>query len=66
MGLDGIVHWIPGLIKDDFNFCTISNKTKTLIEEQTSDYNIMSQDKDNLFDKEVKIISKDGKIYYLP
>lgn len=66
MGFDGIVHWIPGLFKDDFNFCAISEKTKTMIAEQTSNYNVTSRDKDNLFDKDVKIISKDGKIYYLP
>lgn len=66
MGFDGIVHWIPGLFKDDFNFSAISNKTKTLIEEQTSNYNNMVQDKENIFNNDVKIISKDGKIYYLP
>ncbi len=66
MGFDGIVHWIPGLFKDDFNFCAISNKTKKLIEEQTSNYNNMIKDKENIFNNDVKIISKDGKIYYLP
>ena len=66
MGFDGVIHWIPGLFKDDFNFCAISETTKTMIEEQTSDYNVASQAEDNLFDKDVKIISKDGKIYYLP
>ena len=65
-GFDGIVHWIPGLFKDDFNFCAISNKTKKLIEEQTSNYNNMIKDKENIFNNDVKIISKDGKIYYLP
>lgn len=66
MGFDGVIHWIPGLFKDDFNFCAISEKTKIMIKEQTSNYNIASQDKDNLFDQDAKIISKDGKIYYLP
>lgn len=66
MGFDGVIHWIPGLFKDDFNFCAISERTKTMIKEQTSNYNVTSQDKDNLFDKDAKIISKDGKLYYLP
>ena len=66
MGFDGVIHWIPGLFKDDFNFCAISERTKTMIKEQTSNYNVTSQDKDNIFDKDAKIISKDGKLYYLP
>lgn len=66
MGFDGVIHWIPGLFKADFNFCAISERTKTMIKEQTSNYNVTSQDKDNLFDKDAKIISKDGKLYYLP
>lgn len=66
MGFDGVIHWIPGLFKNDFNFCAISERTKTMIKEQTSNYNVTSQDKDNLFDKDAKIISKDGKLYYLP
>lgn len=65
-GLDGAVHWIPGLFKDDFKFCKIPEETKIMIEEQTSNYNFMPRDKDNLFNKDVKIISKDGKVYYLP
>ena len=65
-GLDGAVHWIPGLFKDDFKFCKIPEETKIMIEEQTSNYNLMPRDKDNLFNKDVKIISKDGKVYYLP
>jgi hypothetical protein len=37
-----------------------------MIEEQTSNYNVTSQDNDNLFDKDAKIISKEGRLYYLP
>ena len=66
MWLDDVVHWIPGLFKDDFNFCAILDKTKIMIEEQTSNYNVTSQDNDNLFDKDAKIISKEGRLYYLP
>ena len=54
MGFDGVIHWIPGLFKDDFNFCAISERTKTMIKEQTSNYNVTSQDKDNIFDKDAK------------
>lgn len=66
MGFDGVVHWIPGLFNDDFNFCSISETTKTMIKEQTSNCNVTLDNKDNIFDKDVKIISRDGKVYYLP
>lgn len=66
-GFDGAIHWIPGLFKDDFNFRTISENTKMMIEEQSSEYNLSSKYKnDDIFNKDVKIISKDGKVYYLP
>lgn len=65
-GLDGAVHWIPGLFKEDFNFCTISEKTKNMIEEQISNYKITSLYEEKPFEKDVRLISKDGKMYYLP
>ena len=66
MGFDGVVHWIPGLFNDDFNFCSISETTNTMIKEQTSNCNVASDSKNNIFDKDVKIILKDDKVYYLP
>ena len=30
-GFDGVIHWLPGLIKEDFNFRAISEKTAELI-----------------------------------
>lgn len=65
-GFDGAVHWIPGLFKDDFKFCEISEKTKVMIEEQTSNYKVASIYEEDPFKKNVRIISKDGKMYYLP
>lgn len=66
MGFDGVVHWIPGLFNDDFNFCSISKTTNTMIKEQTSNCNVTLDSKNNIFDKDVKIISRNGKVYYLP
>lgn len=66
MGFDGVVHWIPGLFNDDFNFCSISETTNTMIKEQTSNCNVALDIKNNIFDKDVKIILKDDKVYYLP
>lgn len=66
-GVDGVVHWIPGLFKNDFNFCSISKESITMIEEQSSSYNPIEQyDYREIFNKDVKVISKDGKLYYLP
>lgn len=65
-GIDGVVHWIPGLFNNDFNFSVISDKTKAMIEEQTTNYSSISQKGNKLFNNDVKIISKDGKVYYLP
>ena len=36
-----------------------------MIEEQTSNYNVTSQDNDNLFDKDAKIISKEAVRRYI-
>ncbi len=65
-GVDGVVHWIPGLFNNDFNFSVIPDKTKAMIEEQTANYSSISQKENKLFNNDVKIISKDGKVYYLP
>lgn len=66
-GLDGAIHWIPGLFKDDFNFSTLSEQTKAMIEEQTLNYDLNAKFSiSDSFNKDVKLISKDGKLYYLP
>lgn len=66
-GLDGAIHWIPGLFKDDFNFSTLSEQTKAMIEEQSLNYDLNAKFSiSDSFNKDVKLISKDGKLYYLP
>ena len=66
-GIDGAIHWIPGLFKKDFNFSTISENTKLMIKQQSSEYNLKDRYvKEDIFNKDVKLISKDGKVYYLP
>lgn len=66
-GIDGAIHWIPGLFKDDFNFSTISQNTKLMIEQQSSEYDLSNKYvKEDIFNKDIKLILKDGKVYYLP
>lgn len=66
-GIDGAIHWIPGLFKDDFNFSIISENTKLMIEQQSSEYDLKNKYiNEDIFNKDIKLISKDGKVYYLP
>ena len=66
-GLDGIIHGVPGLFNDDQNYRFIPHNIVSLIQSQTTEYspdfNIPFTD---LFAEDVRLISKDGKLYYLP
>lgn len=66
-GFDYALHWIPGRFNDDFNFRPVAEKTVKMIETQVSGSgNAHSTAKDSLYDNDVRLISKNGKIYYLP
>lgn len=66
-GFDGVIHFIPGLFNDDFNFRSIEKKTAKMITAQTSGHNSLHVvDTSELYAEDVQLISKDGKIYYLP
>lgn len=66
-GFDGIVHFIPGLFNDDLNFRSIEKKTANMIAEQSSGHETSHKaDTSELYAEDVQLISKDGKIYYLP
>ena len=64
-GLDGVVHFFPGLFDDDLNFRTIENGTVKMIKMQStgSEYEF---DNSDLYAEDVQLIVKDGKVYYLP
>lgn len=67
VGIDGAIHFLPGLFNDDLNFRSIHKSTATMIEEQSSGHEVMyPQDVSELYDMDVQLISKDGKVYYLP
>lgn len=65
-GFDGVIHYVPGLINDDMHYKKISEETILMIKNQETPYNIDLIKDNNSFDKDIKIISKDNKIYYLP
>ena len=66
-GIDGVVHFLPGLFNDDFNFRAIEKSTAKMIDAQAAgnDY-LHHQDITDLYAEDVHIIAKDGKIYYFP
>ena len=57
-GFDGVIHFIPGVFNDDLNFRGIEKKTG-----HEEAHRI---DTSELYAEDVQLISKDGKIYYLP
>lgn len=67
IGLDGVIHFIPGLINEENKFRTISKNTVKNIVTQTNGH-IAPQNIDpiDLFQEDVRIIAKEGKLYYLP
>lgn len=65
VGIDGVIHFIPGLFNDDLNFRAIDENTVNLIEVQSSVKSIAHlQDTSDLYAEDVQLISKEGKIYY--
>ncbi len=66
-GFDGVVHFIPGLFNDDLNFRGLEERTANMIAAQKIGYDSTHKmDKSELYAEDVQLISKDGKIYYLP
>jgi hypothetical protein len=65
-GLDKVIHFIPGLINDDWNFCSISEKTACMIDCQASGRAELHHDNSDFYLEDVQLISKGGKVYYLP
>lgn len=67
MGLDGVIYFIPGLINEENKFCSIPNNTVKKIIAQTNGYTTRQNiDPIDLFQEDVRIIAKEGRIYYLP
>lgn len=66
-GFDGVIHFLPGLFNDELNFRAIDEKIVDMIAAQASAKSIeYPQDNSKLYAEDVQLISKDGKIFYLP
>lgn len=66
-GLDGVVHWLPGLFDEKMKYREVAETTVNMIEMQSSLDTVSNQEvKDNLYDEDVRLIAKEGKIYYFP
>lgn len=66
-GIDGVIHFFPGLIKNEFKFRIIDKSIANIIEEQTDNNgNSYKQEQSELYLEDVQLIAKDGKVYYLP
>ncbi len=65
-GLDKVIHFIPGLINDEWNFRSISERTAGMIDSQTDGLIKLFHDTSDFYAEDVQLISKDGKLYYLP
>ena len=66
-GFDRVIHFIPGLFNDDLNFRGIEERTASMITAQKAGHVCTHKiDKSELYAEDVQLISKDGKIYYLP
>lgn len=66
-GFDSFIHTIPGWINEKNRYRSVSENTVKKIVDQTNRYDIPQKtDMIDLFQEDVKIIAKEGKIYYLP
>ena len=66
-GFDGAIHFIPGLLKDEYKFRSIDMKTVKMIIEQAMGYEEQCATyTSELYNEDVQLISKDGRLYYLP
>lgn len=66
-GFDGVIHFLPGVYKEEYKFRSIMKETAGKIINQTLESeDSYYRDTSELYDKDVQLISEDGKIYYLP
>ena len=66
-GLDGAIHFLPGLFNDKLNFRAIEESTVKMIKSQSAEhYDLHEQDTSELYSEDVQLIVKGEKIYYLP
>lgn len=66
-GFDGIVHFLPGLFNDEFNFKSISTTTVEMIHTQSEGHaGSHTRKVSDLYSEDVQLIVKDNVVYFLP
>ena len=66
-GLDLVLMSVPSVFNKEIIYKDMSEKTATLIRQQMSlSSQIVPDDNVDLFNTDVRLIAKDGKLYYLP
>lgn len=66
-GVEGFFMSALGVFNDDLNYKKISNRTISLIEHQVEGNSmVVPMASDDFFQEDVRLIAKDGKLYYLP
>lgn len=66
-GVEGFFMGALGLINDDFNYKKISQGMVNLLESQTEGGLVLKpSDETDLFQEDVRLIAKEGKLFYLP
>lgn len=66
-GVEGFFMGALGVFNDDFNYKKVSGRTVALIEHQ-ADGKVLTVPivNNDLFQEDVRLVAKDGKLYYLP
>ncbi len=65
-GIEGFVMGALGIINDDFNYKKVSGTMINRIEQQTGSEVSRALIDSDLFQEDVNLIAKNGKLYYLP
>ena len=66
-GVEGFFMGALGLFNDDFNYKKMSQSTIARIEHQAEHAStVKGAEEDDLYQEDVRLIAKDGKLYYLP
>ena len=66
-GLDGVIHFVPGLFNDNLNFRSIEAGTAEMIQTQSEGKQVICEhDTSDLYSEDVQLFIKDDKVYYLP
>ncbi len=66
-GVEGALMTVPAVFNHDLKYKAIPRSTASMIKKQKdANVGIKKSDKQDLFNEDVKLIAKDGKMYYLP